>query len=235
MWCPEGYITLEEISSQILWDSDIIKPSEDHPDREENSLDQIETKAFLNWMMAVFLHHFGEKVRVSLVSGSVATLHPSAFFWFGDVRLYKFNGYDKFPETYADRKAWSQVEFSFIDVGLGFLLDKLPHSKKSVQSLAGLPLCVKSSDLPVFIDQLPTYIFSLANNSTSGDRKGKRNRLKGELSNRICEAFEEGRFKTKSEAKRLLAPDMKFLEWHAHWREASARLPQLSTPGRRAT
>jgi hypothetical protein len=79
MWCPEGYVTLNEIISQLFWDIDQLPLAQgkyldfqsdeitiNYPETDGEEMD-----AFIKWACAILFRLFSEDFRVCTFSGTL--------------------------------------------------------------------------------------------------------------------------------------------------------------------
>lgn len=236
MWCPEGYVTLNEILAQFAWDCDLVPTGQGRPGDYEMDgetlpafLNGIEHIAYRNWLFAVFLKNFERHIRVCLTSGSLVRLAPRAFWFLSPTDLSDLHFLDGFPEDYQKRQKLSQWIYFHVDLESGTIKDK---KGGSLHQLSGLPLCVPDNALPVPLDGLTEWLLE------EGRRKAITHKSRkppswssAETAQLIVEAFRKRRFTNRAEAKHLFAKDMPIVAWKALWKEAAAIEPSLSRPG----
>lgn len=240
MFCPDGFVTLFDLYEQFVWDgSTTITRSPDRPidpnfDYIDNAPQDEEVFSFALWLVCALLRgRF--KTHIALLSGQTVIVDREIFRW-SDVTQEFAKDYSidrSFPENFKARI--SILERKFINFEPYEFTVSIPEGlefHKSIRLLNGLPICFRESDFPVPVERLTDWLV---------DDVAQRNleaQSTEEIANpsdaqKIVSAFQNGKFSTKSEAKRLLFPDMKFEAWRALWREAASIDPHLSRPGPR--
>lgn len=239
MWCPEGYITMDEILSQISWDSDLIESAVDKPvdpkkDKYEQTFkDNIEYAAYINWMVAALFYVSGKDFRLCLASGAIVRFRPYILAWMASDTKLASGISGGFPEKYEDRKLWSQIEFEALHSEKCTIRRDLPSDFDSSVPIGGSSLCIREVDLPVSLEELAAWLLHEAPRLAKGTSTTKENEGRKELAQRIVDAFHSGKVRTKPEAKRVFGQGMKHEEWNAYWSEATNIMPSLSRPGPR--
>lgn len=237
MWCPEGYVTFNQIYGQILWDSDLVPMATNRPSPtatgqpviDTGMPDQAEIRAFMNWMSAGFFRIFEEDVRVCLTSGNLVRLDASLAIGLQPNPLdFTFN-FGPFPSDYSLRVKLSDWEFTFVDLHYGCI--RCPDLDSTISRLAGLPICIKEAHLPVTIEKLPGWLWNEIPNLDKREAPAAWSSREDAVA--IVQAFDHGRIRTKPEAKRMFGRDLPHSAWEALWDQAVAIKPSLSRPGRR--
>lgn len=235
MWCPEGYVTLVDISVQFNFDVDAVGPAEGRPKFSEDSSLQIDTglmdadelKAFELWRWAAFFEHLGHHVRACLPSGALVKLSRPALFPWGHL-------YRAFPKRYAERLKCKEIFFDFIELP-GMVKTASDLTKIDwARGIEGASLCIAEQDLPVPIHELTDWLL-LASEKHVDEVSTPAIVETDSLAVRIVEAFKSRRVSTKPQAKQMLARDMKWEAWRAEWREAVLLDPDLAKPGPRGS
>ncbi|NDW46551.1 hypothetical protein [Ruegeria sp. PrR005] len=248
MWCPESYVTLSEIVHLFNLDLDyLFLPADDHPHYEleesfhPTSLDPIERKAARNWLISGFFEVFGSDIRACLPSGAIVKVDGSFLRYSDPDWMVDYEnptdknkpGFDKldlfsdstFPRKYFYRQYLAERKF-----------DHLVEAKMLLGSsnpIAGAALCIKESNTRVAnLDQLADWLIAKIE-AQPGERRDRFDAAE-EVVQLIVEAFQSGKVRTKAEAKKMFAHDMKHEAWLALWREACEIMPELSRPGPRS-
>lgn len=239
MWCPEGYISFEEIISQLRWDIDRLplahgKPLELRPDEtipDNLEPDDRETEAFIKWAFAALFRLFEKDVRICLPTGNLVRMNPSVLLsirsgWFAMAPVIS-----TFPAGYADRIKIAEWEFPFVDLEWGTL--KADASIAPMAKFAGASLCIREDRLTIALPRLTEWLIDeapkLGSPLTTEEPKWRSH----DLVERILAAFSSGLVKTKTEAKKMFGKDLPTASWLAVWEQVTQKRPALSRPGPR--
>lgn len=242
MWCPEGYVLLSEVVGQFLWDSDLAPLAEDRPRPDvrfhidDGMLSRNELDAWRNWLAVCFFRTFREDLRACLPSGAVVRLGGPVFGWTPDLDGLDFNPFPHvFPNGYLGRirlcnMMWNNIDLSAGCIGAGEML-----RDQELSPIALSPICIKDSALPVRLEDLTRWLMeetAKRGGQTVEEPDGPDN----DLAHQIARAFDNGRFRTKAEARALFdrRREMKTEVWQAVWKEARTLRPDLGKPGPRA-
>ncbi|MDQ2065081.1 hypothetical protein Q9295_01745 [Xinfangfangia sp. CPCC 101601] len=251
MWCPEGYLTLDEIMQVMDFDTyDILvgadnRPKPEDPDDEllahDGTLwpDSYELEAYHNWLIAALIEACRHDMRVCLGSGNLIRLSDFSFAWsvshkhglssgaaFDAAFLSRWRG-GPFPDDYFLRRDLADMQFMHLE--RSGLAVRTSTTLEAVAPIAGSPLCIKETDLPAPLLAMRVW---LVENAWEGRIQGAVE--KAPTGAAIVAAFREGLFKNKGEAHRMFGQDMKHLAWLALWKEAAAIEPTLAKPGPRS-
>lgn len=238
MWCPEGYVTLSEIDSWFMWDSDLVGPAEDRPRPEglfidTGTMDNIETEGFSNWIHSAFIECFREDIRACLPSGILVRLAPPAFSSYDPSYLTIGRDYiGPFPSQYAERVRLSKRIFHAIDPVAGRVRSDWPRTLVNLNALDGAPLCIQDAKLPVRLDGLTKWLLDEMPRRAAQAAAGKATEPSSNAT-QIADAFRNRKVRTKPEARQMFGRNMKHEAWQALWREACEIMPELARPGPR--
>lgn len=245
MWCPEGYVTLNEIISQFLWDSDQIEPAPDAPPGFRTNAQgprEEEVNGWMNWLIVAFIYVCGDDVRACLPSGSIVRLTPEAFSWDGGYEYWwgEVGGpaYDRsiFPDIYGARVWLSGIEFFHINIGDGTIKNGDSDDFRGYVPITGAALCISEANLPVRLEDLTGWIIEEVKKVQFPQDIGTaRQHTSRTIPDEIVHAFKTNKVRTKPEAKRMFGRGIKHEAWQALWREACEIMPALSRPGPRAS
>ena len=240
MWCPEGYITLEEIISQLLWDMDQLPLAKGKPlvlQRDQHIPDNLdpdkdEADAFIKWSCAAIFRLFGKDIRICTTSGTLVRVNPSVLLvvrtgWLGAPPIIA-----GFPTEYDERLEIAKWEIPCVDLNWGTVqpsADFVPLSQ-----IAGSSICIKEGVLPVQMSGLTEWLLEKAPtlgspyHSSEGERWGSKTEAE-----QIVQAYLSGKVRTKSDAQKMFGQDLKPDAWSALWKMAVAIDDRLSKPGPR--
>lgn len=239
MWCPEGYLTFEEIISQLRWDVDqlplaqgkplVVPPGEMIPDNLEP--DDYEVEAFIKWAFAALFRLFESDVRICLPTGSLVRMNPSVLLnvrsgWFAMVPIIS-----AFPAGYVERLAIAEWEFPFVDLEWGTL--KADASIAPMASFEGASLCLSEERLAIALPHLTEWLLQEAPKLGSPLTNGKSAWSSNDVVDRILDAFSSGLVKDRTEAKKMFGKDLPNASWVAIWKQVTQINPALSRPGPR--
>lgn len=242
MWCPEGYVTLNSILTQLVWDSDLMEASIDRDWNadDENELSNrayiIEGRAFVKWLHSALFDLLAEEFRVCLASGLTVKLDPEAYSWRDSLEFSEYLRAERhrFPKKYQERVMLAKREFAVIDISTGCISADLEQDGRRLEPIMGMPLCIREASIPVKIENLTKWLIDeMERRASAEEHEWKRAVLPEGGAGAIVQAFRSGKVKTKSDAKRMFARDMKHEAWLALWREVVSIAPELSRPGPR--
>lgn len=239
MWCPEGYVTFEEIISQLRWDIDELPLAKGKPlelrigDRIPDNLepDEREVEAFIKWAFAALFRLFERDVRICLPTGSLVRMNPSVLLnirsgWFAMAPVIS-----AFPIGYDERVAIAKWEFPFVDLEWGTL--KADATIAPMLKFAGASLCISEDRLTIALPRLTEWLLQEAPKLGSPLTTEKPLWSSNDLVDRILAAFASGTVMKKVEAKKMFGKDLPTASWDAVWRDVTAINPALSRPGPR--
>lgn len=207
MWCPEGYITLEEIINGFYLDTDRIASATDRPDLNSDlespaidvGIDSVEQKAFINWLSSRLFRIFHHDFRVCTSTGVPLRLSYRAFegrigrFGLGSVEVRS-----DFPGDYETRSRIAGWTFFAIDLWNGAIRRDLDTTYSDFAPLSGLPVCIKVSDLPVPALDLGLWLMEHAADPYASDpepesgSKGGRPSLHPEIISAFEQVYQNG-------------------------------------------
>lgn len=241
MWCPEGYVTFEEIISQLRWDLDQmplaqgkpleLRAGEMIPDNLEP--DEREVEAFIKWSFAALFRLFEKDVRICLPTGNLVRMSPSVLLsvrsgWFAMAPVIS-----AFPARYDDRLAIADWDFPFVDLEWGTL--KADAAIAPMAKFAGASLCVSEERLAIALPRITEWLLEEAPKLGSPLSTEEPTWSSSDLVNRIVAAFSSGTVTKKVEAKNMFGKDLPTASWNAVWEQVTQINPALSKPGPRRT
>lgn len=240
MWCPEGYITLEEIVGQFMWDSDLIPAAENQPFKSniesDNSPDYSSVDGFIIWLMYGTFRVFEKDIRACLASGSIVRLAPQVLALEGlygadapNIGSFPFGG---FPEAKEERLKVGAMHFRYINHLDGTIFLNVHEKRPELGPVAGASICIEDARLPVRLENLTEWLIKRLSEESPKSNLSESNAL-ATIPEKIVLAFESRKVITKADAKRMFGRSMKTEQWLAIWREAVALKPSLARPGPR--
>lgn len=240
MWCPEGYITLEEIISQLLWDIDqlplaqgkplVLQRGQHIPDNLDPDKD--EADAFIKWSCAAIFRLFGKDIRICTTSGTLVRVNPSVLLVVRAGWLGLSPTIAEFPTEYDERLEIAEWEIPCVDLNWGTVQASADFAP--LGQIAGSSICIKEGVLPVQMSGLTEWLLQKAPKLGSPylfsteERKGAK--TEAEL---IVQAVLSGKVRTKNEAQKMFGQGLKAEAWTALWKMAVTIDDRLSRPGPR--
>lgn len=250
MWCPDGYLTFDELIWAMDIDTyDVISGAHNRPPPDEPEYipygydpndwpDEHEVAAYHNWLVVALIDACRKDIRACLGSGNLIRLSNHSLAWSVshkhglksaaalDAVFSRWRG-GPFPDDYYLRLDLSGMAFKHLE-RVGFVV-RVASDREGVAPIAGAPLCIKETALPVPPDRLRQWLVD--NAWKDRPREAGDEAPSGAA---IVEAFKAGRFKHKGEAHRMFGQDMKHIAWLAIWKEAVGIEPSLAKPGPRS-
>lgn len=239
MWCPEGYITFEEIISQLRWDIDQLPLANDKPlelrtgEMIPDNLepDEREVDAFIKWAFAALFRKFAADIRICLQTGSLVRMNPSVLLsvrsgWLGIAPVIS-----AFPAEYKERLAIADWEFPFVDLEWGTL--KADASIAPMAKFSGASLCIAEDRLAIAVPRLTEWLLEEAPKLDGLLTKAKSAWSSNDLVDRILAAFSSGTVTTKVHAKMMFGKGLSNASWVAVWKDVTTINTALSKPGPR--
>lgn len=244
MWCPEGFVTLSEVS-HVLWEeADAALALEDFErDLEQNGIATMriatgpafdEVDAYNTWLMVRFLEFFRDQIRVVAPSGALHRLAPVVL----SVEAYDpfdFNDYPTFPTDREARLRVGKVELPFVD--LNAMTIRVPDSKhgpwvNSVRPIDGFPLCIALNEIPSYPNKIYDKLVELCERKRKGDRKARTHKH-AELVAAMVEAHKSTPELRKSGFRARFGVGLGHAAWEALWKDLVKEFPALGKSGRR--
>lgn len=239
MWCPEGYVSLEEIISQLRWDIDHLplatgKPlelraNETVPDNLEP--DELEVEAFIKWACAALFRYFEKDIRICLETGNLVRINPSVLLNIRSGWLAMAPVITAFPAGYGERLAINEWEFPFLDLEWGTL--RANASIAPMAKFAGASLCIREDQLAIALPRLTDWLLEEAPKLGSSLTTEEPTWSSNDLADRILAAFSSGSITTRTEAKKMFGKGLPTASWNAVWAQVTRINPALSRPGPR--
>lgn len=174
MWCPEGFVTLQEIYDVFILDSVEIDLASDRPPPasggfwiDTGTVSQDEMIGYLNWLMGSLLIIFQDDIRACLPTGAVIRL-DHRFTWFFDDDTQHFSLFC-FPDDFAGRVKLKKREFLGVDKKRGWVIvDNFTKNLVNIFTgqeespnfgpVLGAPLCIRESRLPTSLYLLSDWV-----------------------------------------------------------------------------
>ena len=240
MWCPEGYITLGEIISQLIWDIDqfpiaegkplVLQQGQPLPDNLEP--DEGEVDAFIKWCCATLFRLFENDFRVCLPTGALVRVIPSVLLRVQSGWLEMPPTITKFPNNYEDRLEIAKWEVPVVDLEWGTVRENPQFP--SLNPIVGAPLCLGEAVLPVVVPKLTTWLLEKSEELGAPYKsKDKQKWVAQEVADQIVQAYLSGKVRDRNEAQKLFGTGLNTDAWKALWKMATNLDSRLSRPGRR--
>ena len=246
MFCPEGYISLYDVSA--IFDGFAFSQTPRSDDIElqlEGGFDidtgppQDEENAYAKWLMLAFLEIYGDDIRVALPSGTVAKISRWAlagrFSSFASEDWLDFNEYWYFPKMRFVRLAVLKNELRYIDEE-SFTIDcrkaKVLPVQTGLSHIHGCPLCIREGIFPNdygLVEHVEAALKArLLGDGTTSSFDASGNPLVEKIIRLVA-----SRGVSRDQAKAMLGRNTKAEEWRALWRQAALQRPdlRLSVPG----
>lgn len=260
MFCPEGYITLDETFHSIAFsvDETFFSPSPEikisianddgfeYPPDKEGAIYGIAKKGFelgslLNWMTTGLLDCFSREFRATTHAGIPIKVSASFLGWHDDgdtdglADFYQRNGLDNaaqydFLYRFPDRL----IEREFLSRRKFPHIDILGGWYLKHSPYRGVPTALDGCPLCIAENVLPCPPERLAAwlvTEMAKKENGDSTPFDRKLPEKIVEAFQTGRISKKVDARALFGRGLKTSAWHATWKEAVKIEPKLSLPG----
>ena len=178
MFCPEGFVTLNEVWGEVLQKAHItIPPASDHPYPENTNpeatyVDMSERSAFCNWVIFRMLEIDQLRLYACLPTGTPVKLPKFVGEWLyfetegmDQDALNKYDTgpwydvYSRFTDKYSLRRFWLLLDFDMIDSKDWTFFYGDEYTETPLKMLHGLPLCVNEADLPCNIQEIGEWYF----------------------------------------------------------------------------
>lgn len=249
MFCPEGYVTLNEIYNGLwLWaqgatersveDAELLAKFEQAGEPKKFGIDTgsaafDECEAHAKWLMLVLLELYGTEVRIALPTGAVVRIEPwlLAPKWspFDREDWQDHNLYTDFPSKREDRLEILQNDLQHIEER-AFTIDCQKTDDRYVEAslrlVHGCPFCIRDGILPSE-GSLPGHLkTAIRAKLLEPDGPGLERAEHASLVAKVIQTVETRRL-PRDIVKAILAPQMKVEEWRALWRQAAHQRPDL--------